>query len=179
MSKMKRLILLCGMMSCALVCAGRPEAFNESRALAAQKRQPRKVATICGNPKVACETTFNFRPQDLPFRLPKTAVIYDTEPFYAIILKSVRVDNNCDTAFVPETERLQAQALFPEHKVFASRCPESLEVFYTNVSPNQNFMAVYAGRTRREAARVMAAVKATGQFPGANLRRLRAGINGT
>jgi hypothetical protein len=180
MRKMKRLTLLCGVMICALLGAGIPEAFTQSSALAAQKRQSRKVATICGNPKMACETVFNFRPHDLPFRLPETAVIYDTEPFYAIILKSVRVvNNNCDTAFVPETERLQAQGLFPDHKVFASRCPESLEVFYTNVSPNQNFMAVYAGRTRSEAARVMAAVKATGQFPGANLRRLRAGINGT
>ena len=160
---MKRLILLGGVIICALAGAGIPESFHESSALAAQKRQSRKIATICGNPKLACETTFNFRPQDLPFRLPKTAVIYDTEPFYAIILKSVRVvNNNCDTAFVPETERLQRRALFPEHKRFRFEMPNPWGLLHER-QPNQNFMAVTtAGRAPRP--RVMAAVKATGQF---------------
>jgi hypothetical protein len=40
-------------------------------------------------------------------------------------------------------------------------------------------MAVYAGSTLAEAKRVLAAVKATGKFPGANLRRIRTGFNGT
>ncbi|MDT7604021.1 MAG: hypothetical protein QOF61_2018, partial [Acidobacteriota bacterium] len=40
-------------------------------------------------------------------------------------------------------------------------------------------LAVYAGATRAEAERTLADVKATGKFPGANLRRMRAEINGT
>jgi hypothetical protein len=179
MGKMKRVIALCVVMICALVSAGAPEVDAHGGALAAQKHQNRKNAAICGNPKVTCETSFNFRPHDLPFRIPKDAVIYDSEPFYAIILKSVRVINNNYDTFVPEAERLQAQALFPDHKVFTSRSPDSLEVYYTNVAPNQNFMAVYAGRTRAEAGRMLAAVKATGKYPGANIRRMGAGINGT
>jgi hypothetical protein len=40
-------------------------------------------------------------------------------------------------------------------------------------------MAVYAGATLAEAKRVLAAVNATGKFPGANIRRIRTGFNGT
>src|SRR5207253_7431378 len=81
----------------------------------------RQRATICGNPQVACKTSVTFPPNDLPFRVPKDAVIIDTVPFYAIILKSVDVGESCDV-FVPESERLAAQAFFPDHKVFSSRC---------------------------------------------------------
>jgi hypothetical protein len=40
-------------------------------------------------------------------------------------------------------------------------------------------MAVYAGMSLAEANRLLASVKATGKFPGANIRRMRAMINGT
>jgi hypothetical protein len=40
-------------------------------------------------------------------------------------------------------------------------------------------MAVYAGSTLAEGKRVLALVTATGKFPGANLRRIRTGFNGT
>jgi hypothetical protein len=39
-------------------------------------------------------------------------------------------------------------------------------------------MAVYAGRTRAEANAMLARVKATGKFDGANLRRMSIGFNG-
>ncbi|MDQ1637714.1 MAG: hypothetical protein QOF62_1053 [Pyrinomonadaceae bacterium] len=137
------------------------------------------AAAICGNPKVACKTSVTFHSYDLPFRVPAKAVILDTELFYAVILKSMRAANDSCDVFIPETERLAAQALFPDHKVFASRCVDAGEMFYTNVSENQRIMAVYAGPTLAEAKRVLAAVKATGKFPGANLRRVRTGFNGT
>lgn len=137
------------------------------------------AAAICGNPKVACKTSVTFQPHDLPFRVPANAVILDTELFYVVLLKSMPAkDDSCDV-FIPETERLAAQALFPDRKVFSSRCVEPGELFYTNVSENQRMMAVYAGSTLAEAKRVLAAVKATGKFPGANLRRIRTGFNGT
>ena len=148
-------------------------------ALAAQKRKPARHPSICGDPTAACKTIGTFQPNDLPFRLPENAVIYDTDLFYAIILKSVNVpEDNCDT-FVPESDRLAAQALFPDHKVFSSRCAEPGGLSYTNTSAKAQFMAVYAGMTLADANRMLAAVKATGKFPGANIRRMRAAFNGT
>jgi hypothetical protein len=142
------------------------------------KARRASVAAICGNPRVACKTSVTFGPHDLPFRVPANAVIWDTDPFYAVILKSIPGDESCN-AFIPESDRLAAQALFPDNKVFSSRCAEPGELFYTNVSDNQRMMAVYAGPTLAEAKRVLAKVKATGKFPGANIRRMRTGFNGT
>lgn len=144
-----------------------------------QKARRASAAAICGDPKVACKTSATFQPHDLPFRVPANAVIWDTDPFYAVILKSMPAPNDSCDIFIPETERLAAQTLFPDRKVFSSRCVEPGELFYTNVSENQRMMAVYAGSTPAEARRVLAAVKATGKFPGANLRRIRTGFNGT
>jgi hypothetical protein len=148
-------------------------------AQSAQRRRPARHASICGNPKLPCKTSATFQPNDLPFRIPENAVIFDTELFYAVVLKTVgRDENDCDV-FVPEAERLRTQALFPDRKVFASRCADPETLFYTNTSPKRRFMAVFAGSTPAEANRVLQAVKATGQFPGANIRRMRTGFNGT
>jgi hypothetical protein len=145
----------------------------------AQKRRPVKHLSVCGNPMIQCKTTATFQPNDLPFRLPEKVVIFDTELFYAIILKSVGVsEEDCDV-FVPETERLVTQALFPDRKVFASRCADPETLFYTGMNPKHRFMAVYAGATLVEANRMLARVKVTGKFPGANIRRMRTGFNGT
>lgn len=142
-------------------------------------RRPQRGA-ICFDPNVSCRTTATFEPYDLPFRIPANAVIWESEPFYAIILTSMRyTDRNCETRFVPEAQRLEAQALFPDRKVFASRCGEPGTVFYSNTSPNTNFMAVYGGRTQREAAQMLQTVRATGRFRGANIRRMYVGFNGT
>ena len=142
-------------------------------------RERVRRASICGNPLIACKTTATFQPNDLPFRVPQNAVIFDTELFYAIVLKSVPAREDDCELFVPETERLQAQTLFPDHKVFTSRCADVENLFYTNVNPKYRIMAVYGGTTLAEAQRVLEAVKATGKFPGANLRRMRTGFNGT
>ena len=150
---------------------------------AAQRRPARgrvRPSRICHDPTVACKTSTEFPPHDLPFELPPRAVIWETQEFYAVILKSVRAreEFDCDT-FISEDERLAAQELFPRRKVFTSRCNEPVSTYYTNTAPAQRFMAVYAGATRAEAERTLADVLATGKFPGANLRRMRAGFNGT
>jgi hypothetical protein len=146
----------------------------------AQKPRPKvRHLSVCGNPNAACKTTGTFHPYDLPFRLPEKAVIYDTELFYAIILKSVNAPNDSCDSFVPESERLAAQVLFPDNKVFSSRCVEPGELSYTNTSPKATFMAVYAGPTLADANRMLAAVKEAGKFPQANIRRMRAVLNGT
>lgn len=153
--------------------------FLNAASIAQTRRRPVKHLSICGNPTAPCKTIATFAPYALPFRLPEHAVIYDTELFYAIILKSMNArDDNCEV-FVHEDERLATQALFPANKVFSSRCAEPGELSYTNTNPNQRFMAVYAGMTVAEANRMLGTVKATGKFPGANIRRMRAVMNGT
>jgi hypothetical protein len=135
--------------------------------------------TICGNPNVTCATSIQFPPYALPFQYPQGSVIYDTDQFYAVMLKSVSTaNNNCDN-YIPEPERLRVQVLFPSTKVFTSRCAEPGEVSYSNTSPNTNFMAVYAGFSIADANRLLATVLATKKFPGANIRRMRAVVNGT
>ena len=146
---------------------------------AAQGRGKPRRGTLCPDPTVPCRTSVTFEPHQLPFRIPANAFIFETEQFYAVVLRSVRVTGDDCTTFIPEAERLEAQALFPRHKVFTSRCADPGEMFYSNVAGDQAFMAVYAGRTRAEAAAMLAKVKATGKYPGANLRRMRAGFNGT
>lgn len=144
-----------------------------------QARNRANAAAICGNPMVACKTSVTFQPNDLPFRVPANAVIYDTELFYAIILKSVPANVDDCNVFVSESDRLQAQTLFFDRKVFTDRCVDVENLFYSNVDSKHRMMAVYAGRTLAEAKRVLEAVKKTGQFPGANIRRMRTGFNGT
>lgn len=147
-----------------------------------QSHAPRQRAgrpSICGNPTVACKTTATFQANDLPFRIPADAVIFDTELFYAVILKSLAVKEDDCELFIPEAERLQTQELFPDHKVFTSRCIDPENLFYTNVSDKHRIMAVYAGATLAEAKRFLNVVKATGKFPGANIRSMRTGFNGT
>ena len=147
----------------------------------AQRSAKSRAGILCPDPTVACRTSVEFRPYQLPFSVPADAVIYETETFYAVILKSVRdASKGADcNVFVPETDRLAAQALFPHNKVFASRCFETGDLYYTNTAPDQQFIAVYAGRTIAEAKAMLSKVKATGKYPGANLRRMRAGFNGT
>ncbi len=148
-------------------------------ATSAQKRRPVRHGVICGNPTVPCKTSATFPVNDLPFRVPATANIYDTDLFYAVMLKSMNVpQDNCDR-FIPERERLAAQALFPDHKVFSSRCADPGGLSYTNTSPKARFMAVYAGMTLADANLMLARVKATGKYPGASVRRMRAAFNGT
>jgi hypothetical protein len=150
----------------------------KSETFAQKRRPPIKHLGVCGNPNVTCPTAATFEPYDLPFRMPANAVIYDTELFYAIILRSESVPRDSCDNFIPEPERLAAQILFPDHKVFTSRCAEPGRLSYSNTSPKALFMAVYAGTTLAEANRMLAAVRAKRKFPGANLRRMRAVMNG-
>jgi hypothetical protein len=153
--------------------------LNSPSAAQTRTGKARPRGSICGNPQVACKTSATFSPNDLPFRVPQNSVIFDTELFYAIILKSVPArEDDCNT-FVPEAERLETQRLFPDRKVFASRCVDIENLFYTNVDPKYRIMAVYAGTTLSEANRVLANVKTTGKFPRSYIRRMRTGFNGT
>ena len=154
-------------------------AFVHFDSSAQTRRKPVKHPAVCGNPNVTCTSGFTFEAYDLPFRMPQNAVIYDTDLFYAVILKSVPSPaDNCDN-YIPEPDRIAAQVLFPNNKVFTTRCVEPGRVSYSNTSAKAQFMAVYAGTTQAEANKMFAQVKASGKFPGANIRRMRAMVNGT
>ncbi|HKP73287.1 MAG TPA: hypothetical protein VJT82_10150 [Pyrinomonadaceae bacterium] len=172
---MRKMRLLSGLIACVLASGANVLPNTNQRA---SRRKP-KLATVCFDPTAPCKTVANFEPNDLPFRIPPNAVIYESEFFYAIILKSIRVTEEDCANFIPEAERLQTQALFPKQKVFSSRCSDPASIYYTGVAPNTRMMAVYAGATRAQAERTLAQVKATGKFPGANIRRMQAGFNGT
>jgi hypothetical protein len=176
---MKRRIFPCMLLMICAFATGANVLPHATQRASRRRNRPRP-AVVCPDPTVKCKTSIDyFQPNDLPFQIPADGVIIETEFFYAVILKSIKVsDDNCET-FVSEAERLQAQALFPTQKVFSSRCADPTTLYYTNVDPDTRFMAVYAGANRAQAAKTLARVKATGKFPGANLRRMQAGFNGT
>jgi hypothetical protein len=115
-----------------------------------------------------------FKSHELSFKTSNDGVAraeYRSEPFYAIILKTV---GRCS---VSEEERLKVQTLFLKNKVFSNRfeCDDNPEenVTYTNVNTRFDFIAVYAGSTLSQAKQLLAEVEATGQFPRANIRKMQ------
>lgn len=143
---------------------------GESRALAVESAsQP--AGRVCPDPARPCP---GFREHDLSFVLPRGETARDearSEPYFAVILRS---GPRCS---ITERERRAAQALFPRNKVFSQRfeCDDDVgnNVTYTSVNPAVGFLAVYAGGTRERANAFLATVRATGRFPGANLRRMQ------
>ena len=165
-----------------MVCAMMFFTFSPS-ADAQKKTVKAKVGKICGNPQIKCRTgDLTFQAHEIPFEIPAggNAVIFDSEPFYAVILKTVKLNSrvNCENA-ISEEERLRIQKLFPDHKVFVLKCSEAGDLYYTNTTNNTNFTAVYAGRTVAEAKKFLKTVQTAGKFKGANIRRTQASINGT
>ena len=127
---------------------------------------------VQADPSVACA---DFKPHELCFEKPKDGIAraeYLSEPFYAVILRTTA---RCS---LTEAERLQAQALFPGRKVFATRfyCGEDIEenISYTNVDEKYGFLAVYAGVKLEDANKLLRDVRAMGRFHGANVRRMQA-----
>jgi hypothetical protein len=130
------------------------------------------MGRVQADPSVAC---VDFKPHELCFEKPKDGIAraeYLSEPFYAVILRTTA---RCS---LTEGERLQAQALFPGRKVFATRfyCGEDIEenISYTNVDEKYGFLAVYAGVKLEDANKLLRDVRAMGRFHGANMRRMQA-----
>ena len=125
-------------------------------------------------PAASCQ---GFKPHHLCFDVPNDGVAraeYLSAPFYAILLETT------ERCSVSEEQRLQIQKLFPLSKVFAEsfNCNDDPEEFirYTNVNAKVGFLAVHAGATLKQANKRLAEVKATGKFPGANIRKMQAVI---
>ncbi len=130
------------------------------------------LGKVQGDPRVTCGGT---KPHELCFAKPTDGIAraqYLSEPFYAVILKTAA---RCT---IPEKERAEVQALFPAHKVFSMRfyCDEDVEeaISYTNVNDQFAFLAVHAGASKADGNRMLKAVRATGRFPGANVRKMQA-----
>ena len=128
------------------------------------------AAEVCPDPAAPCP---GFKPHDLSFARPTDGLAKAEErsrPFFAVIVASA------GACAIPETERLRIQAVFAQRKVFSSRfeCDGDVEnnVRYTNVRENAAFVAIHAGSTREEAAKVLAEAKSKG-FPGANIREMQ------
>src|SRR5262245_36655582 len=128
-------------------------------------------ARVCPDPEKPCP---GFKAHDLSFPLPsdgKARPEARSAPFLAVILRTA------ERCRIAERERLEAQALFPRAKVFATRfeCDDDPEnnVTYTKVDPKFAFLAVYAGEDATAAKKILAEVQALGRFPGANLRKMQ------
>jgi hypothetical protein len=125
---------------------------------------------VCADPAQPCGI---FKDNDLSFPLPKQIVAPELKsaPFFAVILRTA------ERCSIKQAEQQAAQALFPRNKVFYTRfeCDDDVEnnVTYTNVNEKFGFLAVYAGDDRPAAEEFLAKVKASGRFPGANLRRMQ------
>ena len=98
---------------------------------------------VCPDPAKPCP---GFRPHDLSFPLPSDGVAraeVRSAPFFAVILVS-----GAPCRFT-ERERAEAQALFPQAKVFNARfgCDGDVEnnVSYSGVDPKAGFLAVHGG----------------------------------
>ncbi|MCZ2389597.1 MAG: hypothetical protein LC113_00805 [Acidobacteria bacterium] len=139
------------------------------------------LGAVCGDPTVKCAAAENFQPNDLPFETGKNWAMFQSRPFYAIVLRSVKLPDwgDCQKPSFPESERLEVQELFPNNKVFTQNCIEPGTNFYTGTADKTALIAVYAGRTLREAKAFLEKVEATGKFEGIRVRKMRAEINGT
>ena len=148
-------------------------------AVTAQKKA--KLGKVCGDPTLTCKSAESFQAFDLPFDTGKNFVIYESEKFYGIVLKSAKLKNwgDCANPSFAESERLPIQEMFPHNKVFALNCVETGMNYYTGVAGKTAFIGVYAGLTLAEANKFLKTVQATGKFPGIKVRRMQIGVNGT
>lgn len=143
---------------------------------------------VCPDPSAPCHSKARkFAPYELPFRLPaalRPGKNYQSVPFYAVIVKTYE-DEACDaddhTASI-EGERLQMQKIYPTRKVFGSySCPNLDAVDYDfegKLDPSGErvllvtYLAVYAGKTAKEANDFLAYVRTL--YPRAVLKRMTA-----
>lgn len=145
------------------------------------KKQKVVQGKICGNPNIKCKTRESvFADWDIQFELPENYVIYESETFYAVILKSQKITDRFggETTCKPvatETERLDIQTLFPNNKVFAQTCGYGP----TNYSEDTVFLAVFAGKTLAQAKSFLKVVNKNGKFKDAYIKKLQVDLNGT
>lgn len=145
-----------------------------------------KLYEVCGNPQDSCRSSFEFDANDLAFRVTKKLQMWDevkSVSFYAVILKSKKAfydtdpmrESSCEKGFFRKSEINEAQKMFSDNKVFISffGCYGDPDIYYTNTNQKFNFLAVYAGKTQKEANNFLQTVKASKTFAGANVRKMQ------
>lgn len=131
---------------------------------------------VCPDPAHPCTLAGGpFKPNELSFDAP-IRFEFDrgedrSQPFHAVIVRSSGA-----ICVYDESPRLAVQRLFPDRKVFAHRhlCDGfGDKVTYTNVDRTRGFIAVYAGRTEREAKAFLAKVRKQPAFRDAYLKKMQ------
>lgn len=149
--------------------------------LFAQKKAT--VSRVCGDPSAACAKRAIFDNDDIPFDYVEGSVVAETAPFYAVILKSVKIPDSTPCEKVPDGfETRQIQWNFLKNKVFIARSCYSIENnYYTNVGTNVIALAIYAGSTKAAADAFLRKVKAMDHLDGkdAYVLKIATGFNGT
>jgi hypothetical protein len=167
---------------------GGPTSTDNEMSSAANRPTGPRGFEVCPDPKTPCNSRARrFSPYELSFRLPprlQPGRTYTSAPFYAVIVKTFE-NESCDaddhTASI-ERERLQIQRIYPSRKVFGSySCPnlDTLDYdFEGKLDPSgervllPTYLAVYAGKTEREANEFLIYVKTI--YRNAILKRMTA-----
>lgn len=163
---------------------------NTPNSVNTQNPPPAQTANaICPNPAKPCKhKEKEFAEWELSFKMPaklKGNTTYKSAPFYAVILKTYSMDDDCDGGeFIEaaEKDRKKEQAMQLERKVFASyMCPNMDAVNYDFAGRMDakkervildNFIAIYAGATQQEADMTLQSMKS--EYPKAVLKRMTA-----
>lgn len=144
---------------------------------------------VCANPSKPCHhKSKKFDDWELSFKMPAKLTPnkpYKSAPFYAVILKTYKMDDDCDGGEyieAVESDRKKEQANQLERKVFAEyQCPNMAAVNYDfegkwdAAKENMlisNFIAIYAGATKAEAEKTLQFMK--GEYPDAILKQMTA-----
>lgn len=144
---------------------------------------------VCSDPAKPCqhkEKTFD--EWELSFKMPaklQPNKPYKSAQFYAVILKTYEMGEDCDGGEyieAVEAERKELQAAHSERKVFASyQCPNMAAVDYDFAGKWSadkeslavgNFLAIYAGATKTEAENLLDELKS--EYPEAALKQMTA-----
>lgn len=139
--------------------------------------------TVCGDPSAACAKRALFKDEDIPFNYNEGSFVAETAPFYAVIVKSVKLPEDAACEQTPaDFNRESIQWNFLRNKVFIARgCYDIEHNFYNGLGTNVIALAVYAGTTKAQADAFLKKVKANQQFDAkdAYILRITTGFNGT
>lgn len=160
-----------------------------SNSVSQSETASRQVNNVCSDPLNPChhkEKTFD--DWELSFKMPAKLLPnkpYKSAPFYAVILKTYEMNDDCDGGEyieAVEAERKKVQSDQPQRKVFAAyQCPNMGAVDYDfegKLSANKesiligNFLAIYSGATQSEAEKILQSVK--DEYPDAVIKQMTA-----
>ncbi len=149
-----------------------------------------RADAVCPDPAKPCHhKEKHFDDWELSFRMPSKMTpnkTYSSAPFYAVIVKTYEMAEDCDGGEyieAVEAERKRLQSSEPGKKAFASyECPNMGAVNYEfdgkwdakkdNIVIG-NFLAIYAGETKEDADQMLK--KLTSKYPDAKIKRMTAG----